>query len=210
MGYTVTMDGRRLVFSHTEGLFSPDAPDRGTLAMLSRVALEPGQKVLDLGCGCGLVGVYAAGIVGAENVVLCDCDARAVAAARENADANGAAAARVLLSDAYDGMDDHDFDWILSNPPYHTDFSVAKRFIEKGFNRLKTGGRLAMVTKRRDWYQNKLTAIFGGVRVSEEDGYFVFIAEKRGSQYANAAKKQKNAPDVAARKKKKGATGRAT
>ncbi|MDY3070644.1 MAG: methyltransferase, partial [Eubacteriales bacterium] len=69
---------------------------------------------------------------------------------------------------------------------------------------------LAMVTKRRDWYQNKLTAIFGGVRVSEEDGYFVFIAEKRGSQYANAAKKQKNAPDGAARKKKKGATGRAT
>ena len=50
--------------------------------MLSRVALEPGQKVLDLGCGCGLVGVYAAGIAGAENVVLCDCDARAVAAAR--------------------------------------------------------------------------------------------------------------------------------
>ena len=31
------------------------------------------------------------------------------------------------------------FDWILSNPPYHTDFSVPKRFIEKGFNRLKVG-----------------------------------------------------------------------
>ncbi len=191
MEYTVTIDNRKLAIKTEKTLFSPDAPDRGTLAMLSRAELAPGQKVLDLGCGCGLAGIYAAGIVGAENVVMSDSDERAVTIARENADANGAAAARVLVSDAYDGMDDRDFDRILVNPPYHTDFSVAKRFIEKGFNRLKVGGRLVMVTKRRDWYQNKLTAIFGGVKVAETDGYCVFTAEKRSTQYANAAKKEK-------------------
>ena len=61
---------------------------------------------------------------------------------------------------------------------------MAKKFIEKGFNRLRVGGRMLMVTKRRDWYLNKLRAIFGGVRVREIDGYFVFVAEKRGTQYA--------------------------
>jgi 16S rRNA (guanine1207-N2)-methyltransferase len=30
-----------------------------------------------------------------------------------------------------------------------------------------------MVTKRLPWYKNKLTAIFGGVRVHEVDGYYV-------------------------------------
>ncbi|NCU26429.1 methyltransferase, partial [Candidatus Nomurabacteria bacterium] len=73
---------------------------------------------------------------------------------------------------------------ILSNPPYHTDFSVAKHFIEKGFNRLVLGGRMVMVTKRRDWYRNKFIAVFGGVSIREKDGYFVFAAEKRSSSYA--------------------------
>ena len=62
---------------------------------------------------------------------------------------------------------------------------MAKAFIEKGFNRLKLGGRLMMVTKRRDWYRNKLAAVFGGVKVREIDGYQVFEAERRQLSYAN-------------------------
>ena len=62
---------------------------------------------------------------------------------------------------------------------------MVDRFIEKGFNRLKIGGRMVMVTKRRDWYRNKLIAIFGGVKVREIDGYFVFEAERRDLRYAN-------------------------
>ena len=42
-----------------------------------------------------------------------------------------------------------------------------------------------MVTKRRNWYRNKLAAIFGGVRIREIDGYCVFAAERRATQYAN-------------------------
>ena len=42
-----------------------------------------------------------------------------------------------------------------------------------------------MVTKRKDWYKNKLTAIFGGVRINEINGYFIFCAEKRNTQYAD-------------------------
>jgi len=36
-----------------------------------------------------------------------------------------------------------------------------------------------MVTNRKEWYMNKLKAVFGGVKVIEANGYFVFIAEKR-------------------------------
>ena len=38
---------------------------------------------------------------------------------------------------------------------------------------------MLMVTKRADWYRNKLKAVFGGVHVYEQDGYCVFCAEKR-------------------------------
>jgi len=201
MEYTVTVGDKSLHLETTSGLFSPEAPDRGTLAMLSCIELNPGQRVLDLGCGCGLVGIYAAQIVGAENVIMCDIDPEAVEIARKNAESNGCPQIQTVVSDAYDSLDCTGLDWILSNPPYHTDFSVVRRFIEKGFNRLAIGGRLVMVTKRLDWYKNKLTAIFGGVRVREIDGYYVFIAEKRSGQYANTKVKAKSEPSAKLRRK---------
>jgi 16S rRNA (guanine1207-N2)-methyltransferase len=78
---------------------------------------------------------------------------------------------------------------ILSNPPYHTDFSVAKMFIEKGFNRLSIGGRMYMVTKRKEWYRNKLKSIFGGVRIWELNGYFVFMSIKKSRTYAKSQRR---------------------
>jgi len=60
---------------------------------------------------------------------------------------------------------------------------VPKLFIEKGFNRLAIGGKFYMVTKRKDWYKNKFVAIFGGVRIYEAGGYFIFEAERRTHSY---------------------------
>ena len=172
--------GRRLELETRPGLFSPGHADRGTLAMLSRVSFEPGMRVLDLGCGCGLVGILAALSCGEENVVMSDIDPLAVQVAAENAARNGVGGVKAVVSDGFSGLTETGFDLILSNPPYQSDFSVAK-----GFNRLKRGGRMGMVTKRREWDRNKLSAIFGGVRVHEVDGYFVFEAEKRDARYAN-------------------------
>ena len=63
--------GQRLELETLPGLFSPRHADRGTLAMLSRAHFEPGMRVLDLGCGCGLVGIVAARICGEANVSSC-------------------------------------------------------------------------------------------------------------------------------------------
>lgn len=41
---------------------------------------------------------------------------------------------------------------------------------------------MIMVTKRLTWYKNKLSSVFGGVKVHEIDGYYVFIAEKRSNK----------------------------
>ncbi|MGN0802171.1 MAG: class I SAM-dependent methyltransferase [Candidatus Faecivicinus sp.] len=181
--------GEQLTLRTQPGLFSPQHVDRGTLTMLSTVELRPGMRVMDLGCGCGVVGIAAAKKCGAENVVMSDADEGAVEAARENAALNGVEGVKIVLSDGFEAVDESGFDLILSNPPYQSDFAVAKRFIEKGFNRLKLGGRMVMVTKRLDWYRNKLKAVFGGVRVREVDGYYVFEAERRSLRYANARKK---------------------
>lgn len=177
--FSAEIHGIELVFETEPRLFSPNAVDRGTLAMLSALEFSENDRVLDLGCGYGAVGIYAAKRIGEANVVLCDVSEEAVAAARDNAIRNGVPAIDIRVSDGFDRLPDGEFTLILSNPPYHTDFSVARRFIEGGFRRLSPGGKMAMVTKRLDWYKNKLISVFGGVRVTERDGYYVFIAEKR-------------------------------
>ena len=135
----VEIKGISLTLETAPGLFSPQRADRGTLAMLSCVDFAPGMKVLDLGCGCGLVGILAAKTCGEANVVMCDIDPLAVAIAGKNALRNGVSEMKAVVSDGFSALDDTGFDLILSNPPYQSNFSVAKGFIEKGFNRLKLG-----------------------------------------------------------------------
>ncbi len=183
--FKTTIKGHDLQFKTSAQLFSPHGLDGGTGAMLSVVEFTAGQRVLDLGCGYGIVGIVAAKIVGEQNVVMVDRDPLAVRLARENATLNLVPEVSVYESDGFTNVPNTDFDLILSNPPYHTDFAVPKTFIEKGFNRLVMGGKMYMVTKRRKWYKNKFVAIFGGVQIREVAGYYVFVAEKRSTQYAN-------------------------
>lgn len=209
--FQTVIQGIPLMFSNFPTLFSPNAPDRGTLAMLKHTAFSLKDKVLDLGCGYGLVGILAAKQIGTERVFLCDLVSEAVTAAQKNALLNNLPSLQVWQSDAFENITDSDFTLILSNPPYHTDFSVAKRFIEGAFFHLTpptvtpkgenvAGGRLVMVTKRREWYENKLRSVFGGVTVAEEDGYFVFSAEKRTT---HKIKKEKTRPALSKKLAKK-------
>ena len=187
---TETINGVKLMFNTENSIFSPLGIDKGTLAMLSTIEFTQTDKVLDLGCGYGVVGIYASKLLGEHNVIMSDVDVSCIDLARKNAEINGVGGISVVQSDGFDNIQDADFSLILSNPPYHSDFSVPKHFIEKGFNRLRIGGKMYMVTKRKDWYKNKLTAIFGGVIISEVDEYYVFCSEKRGMRYSNTIRKK--------------------
>lgn len=168
-----------MVFETAPSIFSPNSIDQGTLAMLSVIDFLPSDKVLDLGCGYGVVGILAGKLIGEENVIMCDVSEQAIESAAMNLRLNNVPDIRIRLSDGYKNIAETDFTLILSNPPYHADFSVPKHFIEVGFKKLVLGGKLVMVTKRLDWYKNKLTSVFGGVKVHEINGYYVFVAEKR-------------------------------
>jgi ribosomal protein L11 methyltransferase len=59
--------------------------------------LAPGARVIDYGCGSGILAIAAA-LLGAAQVEACDIDPQALAATRENAAANGVAA-RIRVHD---------------------------------------------------------------------------------------------------------------
>ena len=186
-GYEAEVNGVRLFVCSSPTRFSPRGLDRGTALMLAHADIRPGMKLLDLGCGTGVVGAYAAKC-GAQ-VWMSDVSPEAVETAAQTMAENHVSAEKIIVSDAFDAIDEAGFDCILCNPPYHTDFAVARRMIEKGFNRLKIGGAMTLVVKRELWYRKKLESIFGGVRVLRADGYALLTAERRQASYARTAKR---------------------
>lgn len=184
MKFRAEINGVGLTFETSPTLFSPGGVDPGTAAMLRHINIEPQDKVLDLACGYGVVGVYAACCTDPGKVWLTDVDPRAVEAAKRNLQLNGVGGATALVSDGFGALTETGFTKILCNPPYHVDFSVPKLLIEKGFNRLALGGTMFVVTKRELWYRKKLGSIFGRVQLHHDDGYVVFEARKTSTQYA--------------------------
>ncbi len=119
-----------LQFETDPTLFSPTAVDSGTLAMLSKCEFKETDKVLDLGCGYGVVGILASKFAGEGNVFMCDLSETAVEFSKKNAELNGVSGVKIVQSNGFENVTEKGFTLILSNPPYHTDFSVAKHFIE--------------------------------------------------------------------------------
>lgn len=190
----------KLKFKTNNNVFSPTHIDNGTLAMISQVNFNENDKILDLGCGYGFIGIYISKIIGQNNVVMSDISSDAIKLSKFNAELNNSKDISITQSDCLDDIKENNFSLILTNPPYHVDFLVPKKFIEQGYKKLKVGGKMYMVTKRREWYKNKFISIFGGVEIIEADGYYIFMAEKRRK---NIKSKEKNINKLSKKLKRK-------
>jgi len=195
----INIKNQNLKFETSGKVFSPHSIDPGTLAMLDCIELNAGDKVLDLGCGYGVVGILAAKIASPENVYMCDSSEDAINLSKTNSTLNNVDGVKIFLSDGLKNIAENNFTIIASNPPYHEDFKIPKAFIEKGYMSLAPGGKMYMVTKRKTWYKMKFISVFGGVKITEINGYFVFMAEKKlignaagSSAYRNGGLGNKN------------------
>jgi len=150
------------------GVFSYDKLDAGTALLLQQRELGAGQRVLDAGCGYGVIGVAAAR-AGAAQVDMLDVSLLAVAAARENIARLGLRNAEALPSDALEAVAGRTYELVLSNPPFHNgkavDTAMTAAFIAQARALLVPGGRLALVANRFLPYERILAPHFARVEV---------------------------------------------
>jgi 16S rRNA (guanine1207-N2)-methyltransferase len=160
------------------GVFSHGKLDAGTRALIETMVIHPGDTVLDLGCGCGVVGAVAARA--AKHVVLVDSSAAALEAARMTLALNGMTDhAQVLASDCASAVHDMRFDVVATNPPFHqglgVEFDVAQQFVRDAAEMLaESGGRLYLVANRFIRYErvmSDLSQVFR-IRTAYEDNRF--------------------------------------
>ncbi len=172
-------DGERLIHLRTRpGVFSHRQVDGGARALVKAMQIEPGMRVLDLGCGSGAVGIAAALRVEDVSIHATDSNPRAIEAVHWAAQRNGAAAINATLDCDGRSIPPGTFDLVLANPPYFSNFRLAALFVTIAHRALKTGSKLLVVTKTPEWYEENLTKRFDAVETRATGQYSVVSAAR--------------------------------
>jgi 16S rRNA (guanine1207-N2)-methyltransferase len=164
-------------FVSRPGTFSYGRFDLGARALVEVAQVEPGDRVVDLGCGVGTNGVLAARRAGASGfIAFVDSNVRALALAEHNARANGLANFRCYATATVEGPEEDSFDVVMANPPYFANSTIARLFIERSKKLLTPQGKLYLVTKQPDELAALLIETFGNAEGVVNRGYTVLIA----------------------------------
>ncbi len=109
-------DGDTIQLRTVPGVFSHRRVDAGAQALSEIAEVQAGDRILDLGCGCGVVGISLAAKAGDAHVTFVDSHVRAAMVTEHNCKANGLSDYRVLQSDR--GLDEKgQFSVFVDNHP---------------------------------------------------------------------------------------------
>ncbi|WP_437063129.1 methyltransferase [Streptomyces sp. enrichment culture] len=173
----------RTVVNHA-GVFCADRLDIGTRFLLGHLPDVGARRVVDLGCGNGVVGTAVALADPGADVLFTDESFQAVASARATYRANGAAGrAEFRVGDGLSGVPDASVDLVLNNPPFHshraTTDATAWRMFTGARRVLRPGGELWVVGNRHLGYHVKLRRVFGNSRLVAGNPKFVVLKAVR-------------------------------
>ena len=187
--FDVMARGHLLTVCTRPGVFSWRHLDAGTRLLLDELEIRADDTVLDVGCGYGIIGMYAARRATRGHVTLMDSDVIAYQCARESVARNDVNRAEVLLGDGLDAVPGRQFTLIVSNPPFHSGHAVtrsmAEALVRDAHVALRPRGRLVLVANRFLRYDSLMADVFGSVTtLVATPSYHVIEAEKRRGRSA--------------------------
>ncbi|MFE7577253.1 methyltransferase [Streptomyces sp. NPDC057521] len=175
----------RTVTNHA-GIFCADRLDIGTRFFLKHLPDRSGpDRVVDLGCGNGVLGLAAALANPDATVTFVDESYQAVASAeatfRDNAGPDDRA--RFVVGDGLAGAEPGSADLVLNNPPFHshqaTTDATARAMFHGARRALRPGGELWVVANRHLGHHTTLRRVFGNCATVAGDPKFVVLRAVR-------------------------------
>jgi len=165
------------------GVFSKNELDKGSeLLIRTLLPIDLGEKLLDLGCGIGVIGLTLAYFHPRLNVCLSDINTRALSLCSANADTlKLSQKVTVLQSDIYTEIEGK-FTSIVSNPPIRAGKKVTYQIYKGALEHLVDGGSLYIVVRKQQGalsVKSYLEELYGNVTVlAREKGYYILQSIK--------------------------------
>lgn len=163
------------------GVFSKDRLDTGTSVLLNTIKdLDLGTKILDLGCGYGVIGIILKKYYPKLNVDLVDINERALGLAKDNAKLNDVLV-NIFKSNGLESIN-NTYDSIITNPPIRCGKKVIYQFFSDSYNHLINGGSLYIVIRKNHGAKSAvdfLKTIYQEVELLNRDkGFWIIRAKK--------------------------------
>ena len=193
--FELTINGKTIKVSSLPGVFSHGSLDIGTDILLNNLPIQPAGKILDFGCGVGIIGSFLAAINPSIEVTGLDVSALAITSS-EQTFANNGVNGKCILSDGLSellftkssgqSMDSSGqsiassgqskFNQVIINPPFHTgiktDYAVTEGFIAQIKQFIEPRGSLTIVANSFLKYQPLLEQQFGSFNTVFKDKRF--------------------------------------
>ncbi len=164
-----------LTFKSASGVFSAREIDKASKLLIENAELPKKGKILDLGCGYGMLGIVAAKACTDCFVILTDINKRAVKLAKQNLEINKIKNAEVRQGNIYESVRAEKFDTILLNPPMAAGRKIVLHMIREAPEYLNKDGSLQIVahkTKGGEFLFKEMKKIFSEIKVLAKSGGF--------------------------------------
>jgi len=115
--YSIQIQEKQLQVAALPGVFSQNALDMGTEVLLAHLPEKMSGKVLDFGCGAGVIAAYIATMYPETKLSLVDVSALALHSAQKTLTLNQLTG-EYIASDSLSNVQER-YDFVISNPPFH-------------------------------------------------------------------------------------------
>lgn len=147
------------------GVFNHGALDVGTRVLLDNLPAVPKGRLLDFGCGAGVIGCYLGLSNPDSEIVMSDVSALAIHCSKQSVKLNNLSAKVVASNGLMDVQGKYAA--VYTNPPFHTgiqtDYSVTEQFISQLKKYLVGKGELVLVANQFLRYSELLEQQFAAV-----------------------------------------------
>ncbi len=164
-------------FISDNGVFSKNHVDFATSLLINAVVEDGVEgKVLDVGCGYGVIGITLAKLFDVQ-VTMLDVNERALGLAKRNAEKNGVKDVEIVESNGFEKISGK-YDVIITNPPIRAGKEVIYKMYDDAKEHLNEGGKFYLVINKKHGAPTTiehLNGLFESVEVIDKKAGFNVI-----------------------------------